>query len=46
MRTEGVALAELAPSGPLSFLLARALTRLSFWFDQLRAKEKPFLPPS
>ena len=46
MRAEGVALAELAPSGPLSFLLARALTRLSFWFNQLRAKEKPFLPPS
>jgi len=46
MRTEGVALAELTPSGPLSFLLARALTRLSFWFDRLRGKEKPFLPPS
>jgi SAM-dependent methyltransferase len=46
MRTEGVALAELAPSGPISFLLARALTRLSLWFDRLRGKEKPFLPPS
>ena len=46
MRTEGVALAELTPSGPLSFLLARTLTRLSFWFDRLRGKEKPFLPPS
>jgi SAM-dependent methyltransferase len=46
MRAEGVALAELAPSGPLSFLLARALTRLSFWFDRLRGKERPFLPRS
>jgi SAM-dependent methyltransferase len=46
MRTEGVALAELTPSRPLSFLLARALTRLGFWFDRLRGKEKPFLPPS
>jgi len=46
MRTEGVALVELAPSGSLSFLLARALTRLSLWFDRLTGKEKPFLPPS
>ena len=46
MRTEGVALAELTPSGPLSFLLARVLTRLSFWFDRLTGKEKPFLPRS
>jgi SAM-dependent methyltransferase len=46
MRAEGVALIELAPSGSLSFLLARALTRLSLWFDRLTGKEKPFLPPS
>ena len=46
MRTEGVALAELTPSDPVSFLLARAFTRLSLWFDRLRGKEKPFLPPS
>jgi SAM-dependent methyltransferase len=46
MRAEGVVLAELTPSGPLSFLLARAITRLSFWFDRLTGKEKPFLPPS
>jgi hypothetical protein len=46
MRTEGVALAELTSSGPFSFLLARALTRLSFWFDRLTGKEKPFLPRS
>jgi SAM-dependent methyltransferase len=46
MRAEGVALAELAPSGPLSFLLVRALTRLSLWFDRLTGKEKPFLPRS
>jgi SAM-dependent methyltransferase len=46
MRAEGVALVELAPSGSLSFLLARALTRLSLWFDRLTGKEKPFLPPS
>jgi len=46
MRTEGVALAELTPSDPLSFLLARAFTRLSLWFDRLRGKEKPFLPRS
>jgi SAM-dependent methyltransferase len=43
MRAEGVALVEMAPSGPLSFLLARALTRLSLWFDRLRGKERPFL---
>jgi SAM-dependent methyltransferase len=46
MRTEGVALAELTLSDPVSFLLARAFTRLSLWFDRLRGKEKPFLPPS
>jgi SAM-dependent methyltransferase len=46
MRAEGVALVELAPSGSLSFLLARALTRLSLWFDRLTGKEKPFLLPS
>ena len=46
MRAEGVALIELAPSGSLSFLLARALTRLSLWFDRLTGKEKPFLPSS
>jgi SAM-dependent methyltransferase len=46
MRAEGVALAELAPSGPVSFLLVRALTRLSLWFDRLTGKEKPFLPRS
>jgi SAM-dependent methyltransferase len=46
MRTEGVALVELAPSGHLSFLLVRALTRLSFWLDRLRGKERPFLAPS
>jgi hypothetical protein len=46
MRAEGIALAELTPSGPLSFLLVRALTRLSFWFDRLRGKERPFLRPS
>lgn len=46
MRAEGVALAELTPSGPLSFLLARALTRLGIWFDRLTAKERPFLRPS
>jgi len=46
MRTEGVALVELAPSGFLSFLLVRALTRLSFWLDRLRGKERPFLAPS
>jgi len=45
MRTEGVALAELTPSGPLSFLLSRALTRLSLWFDRLTGKERPFLRP-
>jgi SAM-dependent methyltransferase len=43
MRAEGVALAELTPSGPLPFLLARALTRLSLRFDRLRGKERPFL---
>jgi len=46
MRAEGVALVELTPSGRLSFLLMRALTRLSFRFDRLRGKEKPFLRPS
>lgn len=46
MRTEGVALVELTPSGFLSFLLVRALTRLSFWLDRLRGKERPFLAPS
>jgi SAM-dependent methyltransferase len=46
MRTEGVALVELTPSGHLSFLLVRALTRLSFWLDRLRGKERPFLAPS
>jgi SAM-dependent methyltransferase len=46
MRAEGVALAELAPSGPLSFLLVRAFPRLSLWFDRLTGKEKPFLPRS
>jgi SAM-dependent methyltransferase len=43
MRAEGVALVELTPSGRLSFLLTRALTRLSFGLDRLRGKEKPFL---
>ena len=46
MRAEGVALAELTPSGAPSFLLARALIRLSLWFERLTGKEKPFLPPS
>jgi hypothetical protein len=46
MRTEGVALVELAPSGFLSFLLVRALTRLIFWLDRLRGKERPFLAQS
>jgi hypothetical protein len=46
MRTEGVALVELTPSGFLSFLLVRALTRLTFWLDRLRGEEKPFLAPS
>ena len=46
MRTEGIALAELTPSGPLSFLLVRALARLNLPFDRLRGKEKPFLPSS
>lgn len=46
MRAEGVALGELTPSGRLSFLLVRALTRLSFWFDRLTGKERPFLRPS
>jgi SAM-dependent methyltransferase len=46
MRSEGVALAELTPSGPPAFLLVRALTRLSFLLDRLRGKEKPFLSPS
>jgi len=46
MRAEGVALAELTPSGSLSFLLVRGLTRLSFWFDRLTGKERPFLRPS
>jgi SAM-dependent methyltransferase len=46
MRAEGVALAELTPSGPRAFLLARALTRLSFWFDRLTGRERPFLRPS
>jgi hypothetical protein len=45
MRTEGVALAELTPSGPLSFLVVRALTRLSFWLDRLRGGERLFLRP-
>jgi SAM-dependent methyltransferase len=46
MRTEGVALVELTPAGHLSFLVVRALTRLSFWLDRLRGKERPFLAPS
>jgi SAM-dependent methyltransferase len=46
MRAEGVVLAELTPSGRFSFLLARALTRLGFWFDRLVGKERPFLRPS
>ena len=46
MRTEGVVLVELAPSGFLSFLLVRALTRLSLWLDRLRGKERPFLAQS
>ena len=46
MRAEGVALVEMTPSGPLSYLLVRTFTRLSLWFDRLTGKERPFLRPS